>query len=191
MTQRAFRIRFALGRRDPVPIPIHNWLSNFGRTGYALNRKSTGRRRTAPGPETGRCESFNWTISEAFCTETRGCPMVIWSKCLENSASRSQDAPIQNVDCRRTERVKEIVKPLQLCVENFRTFSVQLFCCLRARHFSTFQAQSKNKISGTGFPITLRNFTNGHSKVSRLQCGVPFLSLVCWVPTLLKKTMLL
>jgi hypothetical protein len=55
MTQRAFLIRFTLGRRDPVPDKktIHNWVSNFRQTGSALKRKSTtGRPRTATGPET-------------------------------------------------------------------------------------------------------------------------------------------
>jgi hypothetical protein len=60
ITRRAFRIRFALGRRDPVPYKkIHNWVLNFRQTGSALKRKSTGRPRTATGPETGCCESFD------------------------------------------------------------------------------------------------------------------------------------
>lgn len=52
-TQRAFRIRFALNRRDPVPDSktIHNWVSNFRQTSSALKRKSTGRPRTATGLE--------------------------------------------------------------------------------------------------------------------------------------------
>ncbi|VVC31562.1 Protein of unknown function DUF4817 [Cinara cedri] len=51
--QRAFRIRFALNRRDPVPdsTTIRNWVSNFRQTSSALKRKSTGRPRTATGPE--------------------------------------------------------------------------------------------------------------------------------------------
>jgi transposase len=53
MTQRAFRFRFALRPRDPVPDKktIHNWVSNFRQTGSALKRKSPGRPRTATGPE--------------------------------------------------------------------------------------------------------------------------------------------
>jgi hypothetical protein len=53
MTQRAFRIRFTLGRHDPVPDKktIRNWVSNFRQTGSILKRKSTGRPRTATGPE--------------------------------------------------------------------------------------------------------------------------------------------
>lgn len=52
-TQRAFRIRFALIRRDPVldSKTIHNWVSNFRQTSSALKRKSTGRPRTATGLE--------------------------------------------------------------------------------------------------------------------------------------------
>jgi hypothetical protein len=50
-----------------------------------------------------RCERFNWAISTAFRTETLGCTVVISSKCSENSASRSQDAPLQNCDCTRPE----------------------------------------------------------------------------------------
>jgi len=48
-SQRAFRIRFALNRRNPVPDSktIHNWVSNFRQTSSALKRKSTGRPRTA------------------------------------------------------------------------------------------------------------------------------------------------
>jgi hypothetical protein len=54
MTQRAFRIRFALSRLDTVPDKrtIHNWVSNFGQTGSALKGKSTGRHRIATGRET-------------------------------------------------------------------------------------------------------------------------------------------
>jgi len=52
-TQCAFRIWFALNRRDPVPNSktIHYWASNFRQTSSALKRKSTGRPRTATGPE--------------------------------------------------------------------------------------------------------------------------------------------
>ncbi len=52
-TQRAFRIRFGIRRRDPIPDKktIKNWVSNFRATGSALKRKSTGRPRTATGPE--------------------------------------------------------------------------------------------------------------------------------------------
>ena len=37
-TQRAFRIRFALGRREAVPDKktIYRWVSNFGQTGQTL-----------------------------------------------------------------------------------------------------------------------------------------------------------
>jgi hypothetical protein len=94
----------------------------------------------------GRCESFHWTISTAFWKETRGCSMAIWSKLSENSASRSQDAPLPNCDCTRTEW-KKLWNPYNFVS---RTFRVQLFCCLRTTHISTFQAQSANKISGTG-----------------------------------------
>jgi hypothetical protein len=40
-TQRAFRIRFKLGRHDPVPVrkTIHVWVSNFRATGSALKKK--------------------------------------------------------------------------------------------------------------------------------------------------------
>lgn len=52
-TQRAFRIRFALGRRDPVPDKktIYSWVSNFRQTGSALKRKPPGRPRTVTSPE--------------------------------------------------------------------------------------------------------------------------------------------
>jgi hypothetical protein len=44
MTQHAFHIRFALGRRDPIPDKktIHSWVSNFRQIGSLLKRKSTG-----------------------------------------------------------------------------------------------------------------------------------------------------
>ncbi|CAI6359906.1 unnamed protein product [Macrosiphum euphorbiae] len=52
-TQRAFRIRFQLGRHDPVPDrkTIQVWLSNFRATGSALKRKSSGRPLTATTPD--------------------------------------------------------------------------------------------------------------------------------------------
>lgn len=52
-TQRAFRIRFKLGRHDPVPDrkTIQVWLSNFRATGSALKRKSSGRPLTATTPD--------------------------------------------------------------------------------------------------------------------------------------------
>jgi hypothetical protein len=46
-------------------------------------------------------------------------------------------------------------------------------------------------LSGTGLTITLGNFTKGRSAAPRLPRGVPFLSLVCGVRTILKRTMLL
>lgn len=52
-TQRAFRIRFQLGRHDCVPDrkTIQLWVCNFRQTGSALKRKPTGRPRTATTPE--------------------------------------------------------------------------------------------------------------------------------------------
>jgi len=52
-TQRAFRIRFGLGRREAVPNKqmIYRWVSNFKQTGSALKQTSPGRPRTATGPE--------------------------------------------------------------------------------------------------------------------------------------------
>jgi len=52
-TQRAFRIRFVLGRREAVPDKktIYHWVSNFRQTGSALKQSSPGRPRTATGPE--------------------------------------------------------------------------------------------------------------------------------------------
>ena len=52
-TQRAFRNRFAPGRRDTVPDKktIYHWVSNFRQTGSALKQASPGRPRTATGPE--------------------------------------------------------------------------------------------------------------------------------------------
>jgi hypothetical protein len=52
-TQRAFRIRFELGRHDPVPDrkTIHVWVSNFRATGSALKKKSPGRPCTVTTPE--------------------------------------------------------------------------------------------------------------------------------------------
>ncbi|XP_014776286.1 uncharacterized protein LOC106873445 [Octopus bimaculoides] len=52
-TQRAFCLRFRLGRYDPVPARnmILLWVSNFRASGSALKRKSTGRPRTARTPE--------------------------------------------------------------------------------------------------------------------------------------------
>jgi len=51
-TQRAFRIRFGLGRREAVSDKktIYRWVSNFRQTGYALKPISPGRPRTATGP---------------------------------------------------------------------------------------------------------------------------------------------
>jgi hypothetical protein len=60
MTQRAFRIRFALGRRDPVPDKKKSQLSVELQT----DRISTG----GPPGNRGPCESFDWAISTAFCT---------------------------------------------------------------------------------------------------------------------------
>jgi hypothetical protein len=44
LTQCAFRIHFALGRRDPVPDKktIPTWVSNFRQTGSTLKGKSPG-----------------------------------------------------------------------------------------------------------------------------------------------------
>jgi len=52
-TQRAFRIRFALGRRKTVADKktIYRWVSNFRQTGSALKQTSPGRPRTATGSE--------------------------------------------------------------------------------------------------------------------------------------------
>jgi len=49
-TQRAFRIRFALGRREPVPEKktIYLWVSNFRQTGQTLEAlKETIRQEVA------------------------------------------------------------------------------------------------------------------------------------------------
>jgi len=52
-TQRAFRIRIGLGRREAVPDKktIYRWVSDFRQTGSALKQTSPGRPRTATGPE--------------------------------------------------------------------------------------------------------------------------------------------
>jgi hypothetical protein len=52
-TQRAFRIRFALGRRETFhdKKTFDRWVSNFGQTGSALRQTSPGQPRTATGPE--------------------------------------------------------------------------------------------------------------------------------------------
>ena len=52
-TQRAFRIRFVLGRWETVPDKktIYRWVSHFRQTGSALKQTSPGRPRTATGPE--------------------------------------------------------------------------------------------------------------------------------------------
>lgn len=54
-TQRAFRIRVALGRHDPVPDrkTIQNSLSNFRQSGSALKTKSTG--QPVDCHRTGKC----------------------------------------------------------------------------------------------------------------------------------------
>ena len=51
--QRAFHIRFALSRRDPVPDKktIHNWVSNFRQISSALKKNSPGRPQTSTGPD--------------------------------------------------------------------------------------------------------------------------------------------
>ena len=69
-TQRAFRLHFNLGRHDPVPArnTILLWVTNFGATGSALKRKSTGRPRSATTPEnvTTFVNDFDsvWTIMD-------------------------------------------------------------------------------------------------------------------------------
>jgi transposase len=52
-TQRAFHIRFKLGRHDPVPVrkTIHVWVSNLRATGSALKKKSPGQPRSVTTPE--------------------------------------------------------------------------------------------------------------------------------------------
>jgi hypothetical protein len=190
MTQRAFRIRFVLGRRSR--------LKNNTQLGVELQTNrfcikkeiywvTSDRNRTG---NCGRCESFDWVISMAFCTETRGSSTVTWLKCLENSASRSQEAPLQNCDCTRTGE-RDCETSTTLCWELLQNVPRTAVLLFKIRHISTFQAQSSNKIFGTGLSITLGNFTNSHSTAPRLLCGVPFLSLVCGVRTFLKRTMLL
>jgi transposase len=88
MTQRAFRIRFVLGRHDPVPDKktIHNWVLNFRQTGSALKSKYTGRPQTATGPETvatvrARLSNLHGVmhgnmrieVFRKFCIEISGC----------------------------------------------------------------------------------------------------------------------
>jgi len=53
VTQLAFRIRFAPGRRNTVPDKktIYRWVSNVKQTGSALKQTSPGRPRTTTGPE--------------------------------------------------------------------------------------------------------------------------------------------
>jgi hypothetical protein len=65
-TQRAFRIRFAPGRRDTVPDKktIYRWVSNFRQTGSALKQTSPGRPRTATPPLHLKWLSRSWTTTE-------------------------------------------------------------------------------------------------------------------------------
>jgi hypothetical protein len=105
MTQRTFRIRLALGRRDPVPDKKKSQLGvELQANRFCIKKEihwlTSDRNRTG---NCGRCDSFDCAISTAFCTETCGCPMVILSKRSENAASTSQDTPLQNCDCTRTE----------------------------------------------------------------------------------------
>jgi len=52
-TQRAFLIRFGLGRQEAVPDKktIYRWVSNFRQTGSALKQTSPGQPRTTTVPE--------------------------------------------------------------------------------------------------------------------------------------------
>jgi hypothetical protein len=52
-TQRAFRLHFAIGRRDPIPTgpTIRNWVSNFRATSSALKTRPQGRIRTSTSAE--------------------------------------------------------------------------------------------------------------------------------------------
>lgn len=59
--------------------------------------------------------------------------------------------------------VKDIGKPVQLCVENFVTFVVEMFL-LRTKHIFTFQVQSISKVSVIWQKVTLGNFTNEHCR---------------------------
>ena len=49
------------------------------------------------------CESFERATSTTFRTKTRSCATIIWPKCSESSASRSQNLPSQNCYRTRTE----------------------------------------------------------------------------------------
>jgi hypothetical protein len=124
----AFSIRFTLGGHDSVPDKRN---SQFGielqTNRFCIKNEiywpTSDRNRTG---NYGRCKSFDWAICTAFCTETRGCPTVIWSKCSEGFC-------IEISGCTPTKLwlhknwVKEIVKLVQLCVENsFRRFPVEL-----------------------------------------------------------------
>ena len=104
-TQRAFRIRFALGRRETVPDKqtIYRWVSNFRQTGSALKQTSPGRSRTATWPENVAVVRASIQKSPRRCTETCGCTKFVWQKCEENFAPRSANASLQNSDCTKTD----------------------------------------------------------------------------------------
>ena len=59
-TQRSFRRHFSLNRHDPVPTgkTIHRWVSNFRQTSSALNRRRSGRPRTAQENVTAVADSI-------------------------------------------------------------------------------------------------------------------------------------
>jgi hypothetical protein len=183
MTQRAFSIRFALGWRDPIPEKKSQLGVKLQTNRFCIKKEiywpTSNRNRTG---NCGRRESFDWAVSMVFCTETRGCPTVIWSKCSENSVSRSQDAPIQNCDCTRNEW-KRLWNPFNFVSRTPSERSpYRCFVVYGRGTFPPFRLSQQ-----TTFPIlvslTLENFTNGHSTATSLLCGVPFLSLVCGIRT--------
>lgn len=184
-TQRAFRIRFALAPRDPVPDKktIHVWVSTFRQTGSALKKKSTGRPRTATGPENVAAVRASIEQSPQRSARKHATALQLSDRSVRRILHRDlkmhpyKIAIVQELSERDWETRATLCQELR----NLPRRNVLLF---------TDEAHFRFRFV-IGLQITLGNFTNDHSTALRLQCGVPFLSLVCGARTFLKRTVLL
>ena len=142
-TQRAFRIRFAPGRRDTVPDKktIYRWVSNIRQTGSALKQPSPDRPRTATGPENVADVRASILKSPRRSARKHAAALRVSDRSVRRILLRALRMHPYKTAIAQKLKGRDFENRTKLCRDllNVRVTDVEFFCLMR--HISTSLAQ--------------------------------------------------